>query len=245
METFITQVQAINKGSLTLSSSLVQAASLVTNDRIAKAVQFATRAHRGQMRKYTEVPYVTHTIAVASIVSLVTDDTAMIQAALLHDTVEDCDVTLDQVYSEFGGDVAELVDHLTDVEDKEAGRRAAEEFRASGEHELKGKALRRKLDRIARETTKAIDRMHTAQASPRAKTVKLADLIHNSFSIAEHDKDFARVYLPEKALLLDVLTDGDAALHMTATEVLKRSLAIAGGDRSAMASMGAFISAGD
>lgn len=63
-----------------------------------------------------------------------------------------------------------------------------------------------------RKHRKAKDREHTAKASPQAKTIKLADLIDNTRSIVERDPEFAKVYLAEKALLLEVLRDGDATL---------------------------------
>ena len=63
-----------------------------------------------------------------------------------------------------------------------------------------------------RAVRKAIDLVHTAKASAEAKTVKLADLIDNTKSIFAHDPKFAKVYLKEKALLLEVLEEGDAAL---------------------------------
>ncbi|HET8688145.1 MAG TPA: hypothetical protein VFM18_16035, partial [Methanosarcina sp.] len=65
-----------------------------------------------------------------------------------------------------------------------------------------------------------IDRIHTEYASPQAKTIKLADLIDNTSSIVEHDKDFAKIYLAEKKLLLEVLHDGDMKLWLLAQDIL-------------------------
>ena len=109
----------------------------------------------------------------------------MVAAALLHDVVEDTDVSLEDISIKFGPDIADLVSDLTDVSKPEDGNRA---------------------------TRKALDRAHTARASAAAKTIKLADLISNSRSIVEFDPHFAKVYLKEKALLLGVLTDGDQIL---------------------------------
>ena len=53
-------------------------------------------------------------------------------------------------------------------------------------------------------------------ATPEAKTIKLADLIDNTKSIVEHDPRFAKVYLEEKRLLLEVLKDGDETLWQQA-----------------------------
>ena len=56
---------------------------------VARALEFAKKAHEGHKRKYTGEPYVNHPIAVAKIVASVTKDQEMLAAALLHDTIED------------------------------------------------------------------------------------------------------------------------------------------------------------
>lgn len=57
---------------------------------IDKAIEFATRAHRGQFRKGTRRPYIVHPIEVGDIVCSMTTDEEVISAAYLHDTIEDC-----------------------------------------------------------------------------------------------------------------------------------------------------------
>ncbi|MEC7616425.1 MAG: RelA/SpoT family protein, partial [Pseudomonadota bacterium] len=84
----------------------------VDADRLARAFDFGRVAHDGQTRASGE-PYFTHPIAVANILADMRLDEESIITALLHDTVEDCDVTLDTLDSEFGGDVAQLVDGVT------------------------------------------------------------------------------------------------------------------------------------
>lgn len=160
-----------------------------------KARRFAEAAHAGidQRRKYTGEPYITHPAAVVELVRSVPHTEAMIIAAWLHDTVEDTAVTLDEVECEFGTEVAALVGHLTDVSRPEDGNR---------------------------KKRKAIDRDHTAKASAAAKTIKLADLIDNTHSIVERDPEFAKVYLIEKAALLEVLRDGDTVLWAKATAMI-------------------------
>lgn len=81
-------------------------------DRIMQALEFAAKAHEGQKRKSGE-PYIFHPIEVAKILVSYDCDTDSIIAALLHDTVEDTEVTLDQVKKLFGQEVASLVDGLT------------------------------------------------------------------------------------------------------------------------------------
>ncbi len=148
---------------------------------------FATAAHAAvaQLRKYTNEPYIVHPAEVVSIVKSVPHTEAMLAAAWLHDVVEDTGVTLETVRAEFGDEVATLVGWLTDVSRPDHGNRAAR---------------------------KAVDRAHSASAPAEAQTVKLADLISNTRSIMAHDEKFAKTYLEEKRLLLEVMNKGDATL---------------------------------
>lgn len=157
------------------------------------AYGFALCAHRKQKRKYTGDPYVTHCLNVARILSGYTLDTRLLSAALLHDTLEDTDVTAGELREAFGGAVLRLVLEVTDVSKPEDGNR---------------------------QKRKEIDRVHLAQSSPEGATIKLADMIDNTSSILTYDRDFARVYIPEKRAVLGVLKHGDPALYAYAEKVL-------------------------
>lgn len=91
--------------------------------KVNLALKVASRAHRDQMRKGTDVPYVSHTFAVAMIISQYTSDEDVIVAGVLHDILEDVKPT---VYSEtamrndFGDEVVEIVKDVS--EDKTAGK---------------------------------------------------------------------------------------------------------------------------
>lgn len=75
-----------------------------------EAVEFATKAHEGQIRKGTKKPYIVHPIEVAEIVAAMTSDEEVLCAAVLHDTIEDCTgVTEETIRSRFGERVAALV----------------------------------------------------------------------------------------------------------------------------------------
>jgi (p)ppGpp synthase/HD superfamily hydrolase len=154
---------------------------------------FAKRAHEGQLRKYTLTPYITHPANVVNIVKSVDHTPIMICAAWLHDVVEDTPVTIEEIESEFGVDVATMVAGLTDVSGLSDGNRDAR---------------------------KSMDRSHTASQSPDTKTVKIADLIDNSFSITKHDAEFAKVYMREKELLLEVLREGNSELWDKAMRIV-------------------------
>ncbi|MHA6763227.1 RelA/SpoT family protein [Streptacidiphilus sp. PAMC 29251] len=94
-----------------------------------RAYQVAEASHRGQMRKSGE-PYITHPLAVTMILAQLGAETTTLVASLLHDTVEDTAVTLDQVREGFGQEVAYLVDGVTKLEKVDFGAAAeAETFR--------------------------------------------------------------------------------------------------------------------
>jgi len=164
--------------------------------QISKAVVFASEAHADQRRKYTDESYIVHPIEVMGILAAhgVTDDNVL-AAALLHDVLEDTDSTW-QMMLEVGinNTVVNLVLEVTDVSKPEDGNRA---------------------------TRKAIDRDFLANASPNGQSIKLADLISNTSNIVEHDPGFAKVYLEEKAKLLDVMVNGEASLYARARSLLE------------------------
>ena len=145
------------------------------------AIDVAKKAHKDQQRKYTGEPYIVHPFAVAGLVASITEDDDMVIASILHDVVEDSPIELKTIRGIFGVRIAQMVEDLTDVSKPTDGNRAKR---------------------------RAIDREHTAKASPEAKTIKLADLIDNTKSICSFDPEFAKVYMPEKKALLEVLQDG-------------------------------------
>ncbi|MNX63314.1 GTP pyrophosphokinase rsh [compost metagenome] len=150
----------------------------------------------GQKRKYTNEHYWNHPIEVSQIVASVPHTEEMVIAALGHDQLEDTKMTSETIERFFGPVVLELILGLTDVSKPEDGNRAKR---------------------------KEADRNHTAMQSPECKTIKLADLISNSKSICEHDKDFAKVYIKEKELLLEVLTEGDPTLYAQARGIVEKA----------------------
>ncbi|MEU5086017.1 HD domain-containing protein [Streptomyces sp. NPDC021356] len=93
---------------------------------LRRAYLLAESSHRGQMRKSGE-PYITHPLAVTLILAELGAETTTLTASLLHDTVEDTDVTLDQVGEEFGAEVRYLVDGVTKLEKVDYGAAAEPE----------------------------------------------------------------------------------------------------------------------
>jgi GTP pyrophosphokinase len=84
-------------------------------EHIRQAYRFADEAHLGQLRKNGD-PYITHPIAVAAQCAEWKLDAQAMMAALMHDAIEDCGVTKEDLVQRFGAPVAELVDGLTKLE---------------------------------------------------------------------------------------------------------------------------------
>jgi len=150
---------------------------------------FAGAAHAavGQVRKYTGDPYIVHPSRVRdTLVDAGITNPDVLASALLHDVVEDTHITLDLINTVFGKRVRDIVEALTDVPTVEGGPN--------------------------RKARKAMDRARIALADADVHTIKAADLIDNTSSIVEFDPKFAKVYLAEKALLLEVLTKADPKL---------------------------------
>ena len=165
-------------------------------DIVERALAYATKAHEGQVRKYTGDPYIIHPIAVCELVRTCKNhNNNMLAAALLHDVVEDTDRTIKDIRKEFGDIVAIFVEGLTDISIPEDGNRAVR---------------------------KELDRQHLKNSLPPVQTIKLADLIHNSESILEHGKGFKHVYMKEKKLLLEVLIHGDKGLYKMAQDIITK-----------------------
>ena len=98
---------------------------------LSKAYNFAVKAHKNQLRKSGD-PYVIHPVAVADILTDLRLDSATIITGLLHDTIEDTKATYETVQSEFGKEVADLVDGVTKLsalEEKAVDNSKAENFR--------------------------------------------------------------------------------------------------------------------
>ncbi|MEV7402564.1 HD domain-containing protein [Streptomyces sp. NPDC091267] len=118
---------------------------------LRRAYVLAETSHRGQMRKSGE-PYITHPLAVTLILAELGAETTTLTASLLHDTVEDTEVTLDQVREQFGDEVCYLVDGVTKLEKVDYG--------AAAEPETFRKMLVATGDDVRVMSIKLADRLH-------------------------------------------------------------------------------------
>lgn len=110
---WVTGRHAVTENNLRLMEVLVRENRL---GLVERAEAFARCRHEGQTRKFTGTPYAEHPAAVARLLSGYTDDVCLLAAAWLHDTMEDCGVSYEELATEFGPYVASLVFQLTNDE---------------------------------------------------------------------------------------------------------------------------------
>jgi len=128
--------------------------------RVEEAFEFAAVAHSGQFRSSGD-PYITHPIAVAEICATWKLDAEALMAALMHDAMEDCGVTRDDIARQFGDTVAELVDGLTKLD----------KLHFNSREENQAESFRKMLLAMARDV--------------RVILVKLADRTHNMRTMSD------------------------------------------------------------
>ncbi|GAB2720373.1 HD domain-containing protein [Streptomyces bullii] len=198
---------------------------------LRRAYVLAESSHRGQMRKSGE-PYITHPLAVTLILAELGAETTTLTASLLHDTVEDTEVTLDQVGEQFGEEVRYLVDGVTKLEKVDYGAAAEPEtFRkmlvATGNdvrvmsikladrlHNMRTLGVMRpeKQERIAKVTRDVLIPLAERLGVQALKT-ELEDLV---FAIL-HPEEYERT----RALIVDNASRADDPLAEVADETRK------------------------
>ena len=131
---------------------------------LRRAFNYANAAHKGQLRKSGE-PYISHPIEVALILVSLRMDVETLVAALLHDVVEDTDITYEDVEADFGTDVAQLVDGVT-------------------------KISRIEVESLTAEQAETIRKMFVAMSKDiRVVVIKLADRLHNMRTLSALRED--------------------------------------------------------
>lgn len=121
-----------------------------------RAILFAVRAHAGTERRGKGFPYIVHPMEAMEIVATMTADQELLAAAALHDTVEDTDVTVEQLRAEFGDRIAELVaaesdafvEGVSEEDSWHARKQAAIDRLARAPHDAKMVALGDKLSNM-------------------------------------------------------------------------------------------------
>lgn len=171
---------------------------MAASTKVKKALDFATKAHEGQKRRSGE-PYIVHPKAVQKILEDWGMDEDTIIAGILHDTVEDTDVTLEDIEKEFGESVAFLVDGVTKIGEARSGMRD--------------------LDTYLPKTKDNFMRLMIALGSDiRVLIIKLADRLHNIRTLSamppDKQKKIARETLEIFAPLADRLNMGQLRVEL-------------------------------
>ncbi len=163
-----------------------------------EAAAFAELEHEGQQRKYGEESYVCHCLRVAALVAGTGLDDEVVASAWLHDVVEDCDVTHDDISDQFGPRVARLVALMTDEPTVEGTNRPAR-----------------------KEITRNRFLLAQGQDAIDVHTLKVADCLDNAASIKAYDLDFWKVFRSEVTQLVNVLALGAPVLKDALCYVLE------------------------
>ena len=141
-----------------------------------RAIIFAVRAHAGTERRGKGFPYIVHPMEAVEIVATMTPDQELLAAAALHDTVEDTDVTVEQIRTEFGERIASLVASESDTMPEGVSERLRVGEQSSGMEDSWHARKHAAIDRLA-------------HASHDAKIVALGDKLSNMRAIA---RDYAQ-----------------------------------------------------
>ena len=178
------------------------------SELVTKAKEWAHRAHDsiGQMRKYGGKVYWTHTDAVAEMLGQEGENEEIQAASHLHDVLEDVAITKSEfseveMRKEFGDIVTNLVIEVTNVYTK------------------------KNYPNLNRAKRKHLEHERIAKISKDAKSIKLADIIHNVVGLVEHNRDFAKVFLSEKTMILPNLKEGNLTLYKKCVRVVADEIA--------------------
>ena len=147
---------------------------------LRRAHDYATRKHDGQKRKTGE-PYITHPIEVVDILTGLEMDTPSLAAGFLHDVIEDCGVTREELAGEFGEEIAALVDGVTKLKLADFERRdptLAAAAAASAEEAAPDPRRKKRME--TRSSAENLRKILLAMAKDfRVMVIKLGDRLHN------------------------------------------------------------------
>jgi GTP pyrophosphokinase len=156
--------------------------SAVEIEQIRTAYNFADNAHKGQKRLSGE-PYISHCVAVARILSELQVPPIVISAALLHDTVEDTDITIQDIEKQFGPEIAQLVDGVTKLSNLPRVSKIDENSEGGAEDALVSTSSLSKTAQKSRHKdlkTETLRKTLMAMGDDiRVVLIKLADRLHN------------------------------------------------------------------
>lgn len=172
-----------------------------------QAADFAAKCHAGQKRKFGNSPYINHPISVAKRISHNHQNQSLIVAALLHDVIEDCDVSYVDIQHYFGDHIAVLVQSVTNSC-------------------FEGDRLERKTAEFNR----------ISKCGRHARILKLYDRLDNIEDLESHmisgnaTKGFCELYAKESLMLIDLIGNSDEQcsqqIDKICVEILRKSILI-------------------
>jgi (p)ppGpp synthase/HD superfamily hydrolase len=177
---------------------------LQLTDRQQKFWEFVVKAHGDQKRKYIHTPYTTHLWEVAEIAAPYVDSEGIV-ISLAHDLWEDTEVSQE-----------ETLHVLRDI-----GFWEGEAWKIfAGIRDLTDHYTTKHYPHLNRGVRKSLEAKRLGKIPPMIQTIKYADFISNTKSIAEHDPEFAVTYLKEKVKILDRMREGHIDLLISACSAI-------------------------
>lgn len=199
---------------------------------IYRAYLYAEEKHRGQLRKSGQ-PYVFHVIEVAYILASLQAGPSTIIAGFLHDTIEDCGVTREEIEKEFSSDIANIVEALTKI--KKLSKIEDQDFRYESHRKI-FIAMAKDIRVIIIKLADRLHNMRTLQYQPREKQIKIASETLEVYAPIAHRlgintikselEDLCLFYLhPDKYKEVEELMNSRSENLMEAMRTLKKKIA--------------------
>ncbi len=169
---------------------------------------FVREAHDGQRRKFVDEPYVNHLIRVSEITKQYHAKVPVVAAALLHDVLEDTEVS--------AGELATFLSTVMEASDAQQTLKLV--------HELTDVFTHADYPELNRDKRKSREAERLGKISATAQTIKYADILDNSLDIVKSGSGFAPKYLIEAKLNLEKMNRGHKDLHKQAKEAVAQGL---------------------
>ncbi len=177
-------------------------------DQLDRTIEFARRAHGEQQRQFSPEPYIQHPIRVMNCCREYVSELPVLHAAILHDVLEDTPIKSEELHAflltimdpPIATITIQLVTELTDV------------------------YIKTSFPQWNRRRRKQMEASRLSKTSAAAQTIKYADIIDNSLTIAGADSSFARKYLLECQTLLKEMDKGNNELRQRALKVVEKCL---------------------
>lgn len=171
----------------------------VTSQLFEEVLLFCTEAHKGQVRKGDKRPYILHPLSVMNRIMTIKPHSKNLLllgiVCLLHDVVEDCGVTIEEIGRRFGWQVASIVDELTSN---------PEEIERLGKKEY----LRQKMSKM----------------SSYALAIKLCDRLDNIIDMAKMTEEFRRKYIDQTEYILNGLEAKLTKTHKVIIKMIRKEI---------------------